>query len=64
MGDCLSLVLTQAQQSRASLRRAPGLKGLSHLSPRFEKKKKRKGVEVARTDRDRKESCHFVFSGL
>lgn len=63
MGDCLSLVLTQAQQSRASLRRAPGLKGLSHLSPRFEKKKGG-GVEVARTDRDRKESCHFVFSGL
>lgn len=63
MEDCLRLVLTQVEQSRASLRRTLGLKGLSHLSPRVEKKK-RKGVEVARTDRDRKESCHFVFSGL
>lgn len=63
MEDCLRLVLTQVEQSRASLRRTLGLKGLSHLSPRVEKKKT-KGVEVARTDRDRKESCHFVFSGL
>lgn len=62
MEDCLRLVLTQVEQSRASLGRTLGLKGLSHLSSRVEKK--RKEVEVARTDRDRKESYHFVFSGL
>lgn len=43
MEDCLRLVLTQVEQSRASLRRTLGLKGLSHLSPRVEKKKKEKG---------------------
>lgn len=62
MGDCWRLVLTRAEQSKTSLRGALGLKGLSYLSPGAEKKEK--GVEVARTDRDGKESCHFVFSGL